>query len=52
MAFTRWLLETVKVAVTPGTAFGEGGEGYIRLSFAGSDEDIDEAIRRLHYAFQ
>ena len=52
MAFTRWLLDTVKVAVTPGTAFGEGGEGYIRLSFAGSDEDIDEAIRRLHYAFQ
>ncbi|KRP48440.1 pyridoxal phosphate-dependent aminotransferase [Pseudomonas poae] len=52
MAFTRWLLETVKVAVTPGTAFGEGGEGYVRLSFAGSDEDIDEAIRRLHYAFQ
>ncbi|OPB00178.1 hypothetical protein BFW87_01860 [Pseudomonas fluorescens] len=52
MAFTRWLLETVKVAVTPGTAFGEGGEGYVRLSFAGSDEDIDEAVRRLHHAFK
>jgi aspartate/methionine/tyrosine aminotransferase len=52
MAFTGWLLETVKVAVTPGTAFGEGGEGYIRLSFAGSDEAIDEAVSRLHYAFQ
>lgn len=52
LAFTRWLLSTAKVAVTPGTAFGEGGEGYIRLSFAGSDEAIDEAIRRFHQAFK
>lgn len=52
LAFTRWLLSTAKVAVTPGTAFGEGGEGYIRLSFAGSDEAIDEAVRRFHQAFK
>ncbi|WP_186828438.1 pyridoxal phosphate-dependent aminotransferase [Pseudomonas chlororaphis] len=52
LSFTRWLLSTAKVAVTPGTAFGEGGEGYIRLSFAGSDEAIDEAVKRFHHAFQ
>lgn len=51
LTFTRWLLDTAKVAVTPGTAFGEGGEGYVRLSFAGSDEAIDEAVRRIHNAF-
>ncbi|MFJ4374951.1 pyridoxal phosphate-dependent aminotransferase [Pseudomonas japonica] len=52
VTFTRWLLSTAKVAVTPGTAFGEGGEGYIRLSFAGSDAAIDEAIVRLQQAFR
>lgn len=52
VAFTQWLLSTAKVAVTSGTAFGEGGEGFIRLSFAGSDASIDEAIVRLQQAFK
>lgn len=43
---TRFLLEE-KVAVVPGTAFGEAGEGFLRISYAYSIEDLKEAIGRL-----
>ena len=35
------------VAMVPGSVFGENGEGYIRLSFANSYENIIEAVERL-----
>ena len=35
------------VGVTPGVAFGEGGEGHFRISYAASMEDIQEAMKRL-----
>ncbi len=35
------------VAVRSGTEFGTAGEGYVRLTFAASDEDIVEGIERL-----
>ncbi len=41
------ILEKAHVAVTPGVDFGEGGEGYIRLSYATSPENIDEGLKRL-----
>jgi (5-formylfuran-3-yl)methyl phosphate transaminase len=41
------ILEKAKVAVTPGIDFGEGGEGYLRLSYATSTSNIKEGIRRL-----
>jgi aspartate aminotransferase len=41
------LLEEAHVAVTPGVAFGMAGEGHIRLSFATSDDLLDEAVRRI-----
>ena len=41
------LLEEVGLAVTPGAAFGESGEGYLRISFAASDEDISQCCERL-----
>ncbi len=41
------LLEQAKVVVTPGTAFGDAGEGYLRLSFATSEENITEGMRRI-----
>ena len=41
------LLQDAHVAVTPGVAFGEAGEGHIRLSFATSDGLLDEAVRRI-----
>ena len=43
---TRFLMEE-KVAVVPGTAFGASGEGFIRISYAYSLEDLKEAIGRL-----
>jgi aspartate/methionine/tyrosine aminotransferase len=41
------LLEEADVAVLPGTDFGEYGEGYLRLCYATSSEDIDLAIERI-----
>ena len=43
---TRFLQEE-KVAVVPGTAFGDCGEGYLRISYAYSMEDLKLAIGRL-----
>jgi aspartate aminotransferase len=43
----RILLEEAGVAVLSGTAFGPRGEGYIRLSYANSIENIREALRRI-----
>jgi aspartate/methionine/tyrosine aminotransferase len=42
----RLLLEK-RVAVAPGTAFGPEGEGYIRLCFANSTGNLEEAVRRM-----
>jgi aspartate aminotransferase len=47
MAFTDRLLDAEAVAVTPGNAFGPGGEGYVRLSYANSDEMLAEGARRI-----
>jgi aspartate/methionine/tyrosine aminotransferase len=44
---SMYLLEECKVVTVPGTAFGTQGEGYLRLSFATSLEDIKEGIRRI-----
>jgi len=41
------LLEQGGIAVTPGSAFGPAGEGFIRLSYATSDELLHDAIRRI-----
>ncbi len=41
------ILEEASVAVLSGTAFGEYGEGYLRLSYANSVENIEEAVRRI-----
>nr|WP_283244873.1 aminotransferase class I/II-fold pyridoxal phosphate-dependent enzyme [Gehongia tenuis] len=45
--FCEELLRQQKVAVVPGTAFGESGEGFVRCSYATATEDIQEAIRRI-----
>jgi len=47
MDFSRKLLEEEKVAVVPGTAFGPGCEGYIRISYASSLENLKEALVRI-----
>lgn len=45
--FARELAHKAKVGVIPGQAFGPGGEGHIRLSYAASDEEIEKVIDRL-----
>ena len=45
--FCEELLKSQKVAVVPGTAFGDSGEGYIRCSYAYSIEEIKEALSRI-----
>ncbi len=45
--FAFQLLNQAGVAVTPGTDFGPGGAGYIRISYANSLENIEEGLRRL-----
>ena len=41
------LLEESLVATTPGSAFGQAGEGHLRLSFACAIEDIEIGVRRM-----
>lgn len=45
--FANKLLMEEKVAVVPGSAFGESGEGFIRCSYAYSIDNIDEALKRI-----
>ena len=45
--FCNRLLEEEKVAVVPGNAFGDCGEGFIRCSYAYSIENIEEALKRI-----
>ncbi len=45
--FANRLLQEEKVAVVPGTAFGDCGEGYLRISYAYSIEDLKVALERI-----
>ncbi len=45
--FATRLLREEKIAIVPGTAFGDCGEGYLRVSYAYSMEDLKRAIRRI-----
>ncbi len=45
--FCEKLLESQRVAVVPGTAFGKGGEGFIRASYCYSPEHIIKALERI-----
>ena len=42
-----YLLESAGIALVPGSVFGESGEGYLRMSFANSYENIVEGTKRL-----
>lgn len=46
-AFAMELLEEEKVAVVPGSAFGESGEGFVRISYAYSIDALKEAVVRI-----
>ena len=45
--FAEELLKNAGVVTVPGSAFGDMGEGYLRLVFANSDENLKEAVRRI-----
>jgi hypothetical protein len=45
--FCRRLLQEEKVAVVPGNAFGESGEGFVRISYAYSLKQLKEAMERM-----
>lgn len=47
-SFAFKLLDEARVAVAPGTAFGEVARDMVRISLASSDEDLREGVRRMH----
>lgn len=51
-ALTTWLLREAKVAVTPGSAFGPGGERHIRLAFATDPKTLSDAVDRIKTAME
>lgn len=52
MDFAKYILSEAKVAVVPGAAFGEDGEGYVRASFSTSYENLVEAADRMNRALE
>jgi aspartate/methionine/tyrosine aminotransferase len=45
--FAMYALEKANVVLVPGTAFGDNGEGYVRISYATSKEKLIEALTRI-----
>jgi aminotransferase len=45
--FAERLLKEARVAVVPGTAFGENGEGFVRMAYSTSMENLQEAVERI-----
>jgi LL-diaminopimelate aminotransferase len=50
MQMTIDVLENCKIMVTPGTAFGEAGEGYFRIALTAGEERIRQAVERFRKA--
>ncbi|MDQ1280901.1 MAG: Aminotransferase [Thermoproteota archaeon] len=47
LEFAKFLALEARVAVVPGVAFGSDGEGYMRLSYSASVDNINEALKRI-----
>ncbi|MFX1450292.1 MAG: pyridoxal phosphate-dependent aminotransferase, partial [Promethearchaeota archaeon] len=47
---SEFLIEKVKVATVPGNEFGDHGEGYLRLAYTVSGEQLSEALDRISQA--
>ena len=52
MEVAEYLLDNAKIALVPGSAFGSEGEGYLRISYACSYEDLQEACARTKKAVE
>ncbi|HJT59336.1 MAG TPA: LL-diaminopimelate aminotransferase [Ktedonobacteraceae bacterium] len=48
--FANWLFDKTGVFITPGTNFGDMGEGYVRISITAPDERIEVALERMRAA--
>jgi len=47
MDFAMWLIDQAEVAVSPGDAFGPGGQGYVRIAMVENEHRIRQAIRNI-----
>jgi len=52
MEMTQYLIEKAKIAVVPGTVFGEFGNEFIRISYANSYENLEIAMERMKGALE
>ncbi|MGZ3617202.1 MAG: LL-diaminopimelate aminotransferase [Ktedonobacteraceae bacterium] len=50
--FTNWLFDRTGVYITPGTNFGDAGEGYVRISLTAPEERIQNALERMKIALE
>jgi alanine-synthesizing transaminase len=44
------MLEEAEVAIAPGRAFGENGEGYVRIALVENEQRLKQAMRQLDHA--
>ena len=51
LEFVSFVLDRAAVSLTPGTIFGENGEGYVRISLTAPTERLDEAMQRMGKLF-
>jgi alanine-synthesizing transaminase len=47
--FCRLLVEDCHVALSPGSGFGPGGEGFVRFALIGNEQRIHQAVRNLQH---
>lgn len=47
LEFSKFLLQRAGVVVSPGTGFGEGGEGYVRFALVADEKKIEKAVRQI-----
>ena len=52
LAYAKQLLEETAVGLAPGSAFGAGGEGHLRLCFASSQDSLSQGLDRLEKALR
>jgi aspartate/methionine/tyrosine aminotransferase len=49
---TQYLLDEAHIAVVPGSVFGQYGEGYIRMSYANSYDNLERAMHSMRRALE
>jgi alanine-synthesizing transaminase len=52
MEFTMWLIDEAEVAISPGDAFGPGGQGFVRIAMVENEHRIRQAMRNIAKALK